>query len=768
MEVKRYSYGVEKSFFDLDKDGEWSISWMPTGLGPALIEEIPEIVQYTRWESGNGILIFNDKIFQEQVHYVDPGFFRMFDFRLIQGDPNSVLEDKNSMVITEKIHDKYFKEWDPIGRMVQLNLFGMEKTFIVKGIIENPPANSSLDFSILIHQENRPYYEENLTNWRSFNNPTFIQLATNTNHSQFSDKLRSFQDKLRSFQDKLRSFQDKYFAEEIKGAREKEMVGEEVPVFELGVKPLTDIHLDTGVPWHKSSDPVYSFILGGIGLLILVIACINYISLSLSNSSSRSKEVGIRKVMGASPSNLTWQFWSESQVLVMVALIAGIFLAILFLEPFNKFTQKSLSLFSTKSVSLFGFLFLINFIVGLLAGGYPAVYLSRFQPVKVLKSNTTSKYNTLMIRGLVIFQYSISGFLIISAMIMFHQMRYITTKDLGYNKDQVLVIPTFTGWSDEGEKVVNRLDQALIEVPRVLQVAGTSASFNKGWSRNGFEIDGREHSAFTYRIDHDYVKTLGLEIIEGRDFDPERPSDLKDAILVNESLVRDFGWENPVGKHLFWRSDTSSYVIIGVVKNYHYLSLENEIEPVILYFNPENGKITTAMVKIKPENIPGTIREIENRWKQIESFKPFEYSFLDDDVAQQYSSYQRWMNIMSASTGLAIFIACLGLFGLSGMNTANRMKEIGIRKVLGASIRRLFIMLNRQVLFLAVISFVIAIPLSWYIMGQWLETFKYKIEISWPIFITATLAGITIAMATVSYHIIKVAQINPADILKDE
>ena len=474
MEAKRYSYGKDKSFFDHDQNGVWSISWMPTGLGPTLMEEIPDIVNFTRWESGNSIFTFKDKVFQENVHYVDPGFFHMFDFKLIQGDPVSVLQDKYNVIITEDILDKYFEEIDPIGQMIRLNLFGEERTYIVSGIIANPPPTSSLDFDILIHQENRPYYEENLTNWQSFNNPTFIQVADQVELSQLREKLRSFK--------------DKYFADEIKEAREREMVGEEVPVFELVMKPLTDIHLDPEVPWHKSSDPKYSFILAGIGMLILLIACINYISLSLSSSSSRSKEVGIRKVMGARPFNLARQFWGESQFLVLLALITGIILAILLMEPFNQFTQRSITLFSHHSIWLIGFLFLITIIIGLIAGGYPAVYLSRFQPVKVLKSNAATKYNTLMIRSLFVFQYAMSGFLIISSMIMFYQMRYITSKDLGYDREQVLIVPTFTGWSDDGEKVVNRLDLSLKTVPGVIHVAGTSASFNKGWSRNSFEI----------------------------------------------------------------------------------------------------------------------------------------------------------------------------------------------------------------------------------------------------------------------------------------
>jgi putative ABC transport system permease protein len=351
---------------------------------------------------------------------------------------------------------------------------------------------------------------------------------------------------------------------------------------------------------------------------------------------------------------------------------------------------------------------------------------------------------------------------------MYRQMSYVTTRDLGYNKDQVLVIPTFTGWTDEGETTVNRLNQALLGVQGVVRVTGTSASFNRGWSRNGFEIGGEEHTAFTYRIHEGYLETLGLELAEGRDFDPYRPSDVRNAILVNEALMRDFGWDQPVGEHLYWREDSSSNHIIGVVKDYHFQSLENAIEPVILYFNPGSGKITTALIKILPDDIPGTVARIGKIWKSIFPNRPFEYNFLDDDVARQYSRHQQWMKIMGSSTALAIFIACLGLFGLSGINAVNKLKEMSIRKVLGATGSQLFLRMNREVVLLAFVSFLIAIPVSHHIMSGWLQSFRYNTGLSWTVFLISMVVGIIVAVMTVSYHALRVSNANPAEILRDE
>lgn len=754
VEIKRYTYREEKSIFDSDQDGMWQIAWMPTPLGPAILEEIPDIICMTRWVSGNGVMIYEDKIFEEEINYIDPGFFQMFDFQIVQGNMETVLMEKSQVVISESLKEKYFGIENPLGETIQLDMNGIVAPYIISGVIADPPDNSSLQYNLLMHQENRPWYAESIDSWQSFNCPTFIEL------SETADPL--------AFRDKLAAFENKYFAQEKKEILERELVGEDLPVFELMVKPLTDIHLDNEVNWHKSSDPTYSIILGAIGVLILVIASINYISLSLSNASRRTKEVGIRKVLGANSSNLTRQFWGESMVLVLISMIAAVLIVGLFLESFNALTGKNVTLISLNSAGLLLFLFLLVLLVGLLAGGYPAVFLSRYQPVKVLKLGSSSRFNIFLIRILVVLQYALSAFLILSSLIMYRQMRYITTKDLGYDKDQVLVIPTITGWTDEGEKAVTRLDQALKSLHGVLYVSGTSSSFNKGWSRNSFIIDDEEHSAYTYRINGDYVHSLGLELVAGRNFDPDRPSDIRNAIIVNEGLVKDFGWKEPVGQQLYWRSDSSSHLVIGVVRNYHFLSLENEIEPVILYANPDNGKVTTALIKIHNQNIPETIKGIERTWESIYPNKPFQYSFLDEDVGQQYSNYQRWMHVMTVSTIIAIFIACLGLFGLSGISAVNRMKEISIRKVLGASVDQLFLLMNREVIWLALISFVPAIPVSFYLMQQWLDAFQYKVTLTWLVFLIATFAGVMVAILTVSYHTIRLALVNPAEILKEE
>ena len=754
VEEVRYEYGDIKSMFDLDGDGKTETAWLPTPLGPALQNEISGIVNFTRFGGGEAVFNYNGKIFQENITFVDPGFLNMFDFEVNPGSQTSALSQKHHIILTRELANRYFENEDPLGKNIELDIYGDKQEFTVTGIIQAPPANSSIHFQALVRQENRPYYEENMKSWQSFNTPLFIELYTATPPSIFNETLSPFV--------------EKYFGEEIREMREKNNLEENIPVFQLSIKPLEAIHLDKNVSWAKVSDPMYSYILTSIGILILLIACINYISISLSTASGRSKEVGVRKVLGAGPMTLARQFWGESQILVIISVIFGIILANFLLAPFNEFTQKSMVLFKPGHEMFFVFLMAVCLTVGVLAGGYPAIFLARFKTVEVFKSRSSNKLNPIVTRIMVVIQYTLSGFLIVSSMIMFRQMEYVANKNLGYDMEQVMVIPTFTGYTDDGEKTVNQLRESCSNVPGILDVAGTSASFNRGWSRNGFEIEGQNHAAFTYRVNETYTNVLGLEILSGRNFDFNRPSDTRNAIIVNEALVAEMGWQNPLGEKLFWRQDSAAAEVIGVVKNYHFLSLESTIDPLILYINPGVGKITTALIKIKADEIPETIQSIEKEWKSLYPDKPFEFSFLDADVANQYQNYSRWMKIMTISTLLAIFISCLGLFGLAGINALNRTKEISIRKVLGASFTQLIYLLNKEVTAISLVSFLIASPIAYFVMSKWLESFTFRTEINGFLFLAALVAGMLIAILTVGFHSYRTARSNPAAILKDE
>lgn len=755
-------YRIEEKSFDTWKhdsaDPYRKSAWIQTGLKQVLKDELPEVVKATRYNNGEtAVFHYGEKVFTESLTYVDDDFFSMFSFKLLKGNPDELFKNKSDIVITPEIAEKYFGDEDPIGKTVQI---GLEKeiSFIVAAIIEPHPSNSSFQYEILLPQENRWGYERNMAQWGNFNTPTFVQLRPDVD--------------LVSFKANLDKLTDKYMGDKLKEWREESTVPipAEAKMMEYQFTQLPDWHLKTEIDWDKVSDPKYSMILGGIAILILLIACINYVSLALTTSASRRTEVGIRKVVGAQRNQLMYQFGFESLMLSLISMCIGIGLAILFLPSFNQFTNKGIELTSSGLLQMIFVTTGLMIVVGLIAGSYPSIFLSRFKPALVLKGGFTSKLQAGFTKPLVVLQFALSAFLIISSVIMYRQMNYITTKDLGYSKEQIMVIPTHAGWNMESDKAVQRFRDRVQQEPLIESVAGTSISFNQGYSRYGYKIKEEQKSAYVYAADSYYIPTMEIEVVQGRNFDVAIPSD-SSGVIVNESLVRDMKWTDPLNEYLNWREDSVGLgsPVIGVVKNYHFLSLERNFEPMFLSMDKTNvGYLTTMLVKVSSRDLPASVEKVKAIWKELNPNKPFDYSFLDEDVAKQYESYQRWMNIMGLATGFAILISCLGLFGLSGINAVNRTKEIGIRKVMGAELSNIFVLLNRQYIGLSLMAYALAIPFSWYVMNKWLSDFQFKITMGWELFTVSVLAGLSIALLTVSYHAIKAAFINPAETLKYE
>jgi len=729
--------------------------YLPLRLGEALKDEIPEIRAYTRYDDGGGIVQRDNQVSAEDLRYVDANFFEVFSFPLIEGDPATVLDEKNDVVVTPAFAKKYFGRENPIGQALNITTEDSTQVFTVSGIAEAPPANSSLDFELLLRVENDPYYQHNYERWTSFNTPLFLELTEGADPQVVETKMQAFA--------------ERQFAEFADNLRTRNDLKKSDKAFELTITPLTGIHLDNSVSWPKQGSATNILILGGIALLILVIACLNYISLSLTTASGRMKEVAMRKVLGSTPQQIARQFWLEAQVLVLGALIFAIALVELFLPVFNDFIQRDLNFGWQQYLALGLPLLGIAFLTGLLSGSYPAAMLSRFRPVNILKSGGTYRYQPAFIKGAVVVQFSLSVFLIISSIIMARQMRYVNNKDLGYNGDQIVVMDPYTGWSDEGERLMRRLEEELQTDPDIEMISSTSGAFNRGWDNNGFETpDGEFHRAYVYRVDEDYLDILDIDLVAGRDFSTDHPTDATEGIIVNEALLRDLGIEgDPIGHEVPWR-ESQNRKIIGVVENYHFLSLTEEIKPVILHANPELGKVMNYMVKIDGQDIPGTLATLERSWSEIAPGKPFDYAFLDEDVARQYENYRRWTSIMQASSVFAVFIACLGLFGLAGILSVNKTKEIGIRKVLGAGVSDILLLLNRDLFRLALIALLIATPAAWYVMQQYLQNFEYRINLGWTSFLLAGVLLLTIALLTVSYHSARAALRNPVSALRYE
>ncbi len=755
-ENKHRIYRIEEKNFQ-----NAASAYVQLGLMQVLKDELPEVEYATRFISGSsgytGIFKYQDKIFTENITFADGDFFNMFSFRLLKGNSTALFKQPDDVVITTVIAEKYFGSDDPIGKTISIDIEG-EKIFKVAGVIEPAPANSSLLYSIIVPQETRPYYKQQLTRWGNFNTPTFVQLHDGASLMQFKANLDKVVQKFMG--DRL----EKWKKESTIPIPSSEKI------FEYRYTPLTEIHLKKEIAWERVSDSKYSYILSGIALLILLIACINYISLSLTTSASRKTEVGIRKAIGAYNRQLVYQFSIESVLIAIFSAILGLGFVVLALPMFNQFTTKSIELTAQNMPSVIAVSLAIAMITGLVAGSYPAFFLSRFKPALVLKGGYTSRLQSGFTKPLVVLQFALSSFLMISSAIMYQQMKYITTKDLGYNQHQVIVIPTQKGWTEESNRTVEQFRIRLAQEPEVISVAGTSISFNKGWSLNGYKINDEDKSAYVYAVDPEYIPTLGMELTMGRNFDSKRPGD-STAVIVNEALVRDMKWENPLNEYLNWTEDKTSLgsKVIGVVKDYHFRSLESAIEPMLLSMDKNAaGYLVTMHVKVKPGNVHSQINKIKTAWMELYPDRPFDFAFLDADVSMQYESYNRWMNIMSLATLFGILISCLGLFGLAGISAVNRTKEIGIRKVMGADLSNIFIMLNKQFIWLSLLAFAFAAPLSWYVMKQWLSSFQFAITPGWELFVFSLATGLLLALTTVSYHAIKASFLNPAETLKNE
>jgi putative ABC transport system permease protein len=757
-EIRYQKQGVSvqtKSMFDTRApEGVFTSAYLPLPMGPVLENRFPEIERVVRMSSSNGLVRRDDIVFEESITFVDSTFFEMFSFPLVRGEAASVLNTPGSVVITWDMAKKYFGNESPVGQELVVKLQNKEKVYTVTGVADNPPANSSFPFDILIPIQNRPFYDMHIDRWTSFNTPLFLELLPGTDVSKLKEKLDAFA--------------HERFKADMESMRTRLGLPEDARVFELALTPLNEIHLKASVEWPRVSNPLYSYILGGIAILILLIACINYVMLALARSSGRVLEVGIRKASGARSRQIATQFWGETQLLTVLALVAGVGLAELILPFFNELAGKSLSIHYLQDAGFLVVLLGIALVIGLAAGSYPAAVLARYNPVSVLKGRRTLRFKPRLTKALLVVQYSLSIFLIVSSLIMFRQMDYVSSKDIGYDKEQVLFLPTHTGWTEEGTALMERFRSELTTVEGVAGVSGMAPAFTKGSNRYGFKIGTEYKNSYIYYVDEHLVETLGMELVAGRNFSEDRPTDVKDAIIVNQSLVEAMGWENPIGEQLPWKGQENPSTVIGVVKDFHFQSMEASIEPMLFHMDPEQGGVNDIAVKIKAGMIDETLPQLKQAWAKVAPFTPFDYWFLDDAVAQQYSSYRKWMRIMGISTFVAILIACMGLFGLAGITAVNKTKEIGIRKVLGAGVQQIILLLNKDLVKLVLVSLLLAAPLSWYIMNRWLTDFAYRIEIGPGVFLASAVAVLVIAVATVSYHSVKAALINPVESLRSE
>jgi len=732
---------------------------------PQLEAEFPVIEKATRFVQSELDFEVGNELFRNGLAEVDAPFFEMFSFPLLAGDQATVLVDPASMVITTEIADSWFGAHgesyeNAIGQLVSITRDEVTYDFTITGVAEVPPSNSSLDFEVVIPFENYDTIQLGGNNWGG-RTSTYILLDPRTSPDDLEVALRPFI--------------DLQFADYQDGLRSNGFLVEGDGVFNMHLQPLREVHRqpDVWVPYEvQPNDPVYSYILAVIGFLILIIACINFTTLTIGRSSTRQREVGMRKVLGAHRRQLLNQFWGEAVMLTAVSMTFATLLSWMVLPWFNVVTNKELAISMVPPLEFGGTLVALLFVVGFVAGCYPAAVLSRFEPASVLKGNVPGSRQGLT-RGLVVLQYTISIGLTIATLIMASQLTYMMEKDLGYDKDLVMIVNARQVEDSEANEVIERFRSRLIPDERITHLARSGQTFNRGTDRNTWnDENGITRQAYNFGVGFDYVELMGMEIVAGRNFSRDYPSDSSHSVLVNEALVRQFEIEDPVGKPLAnWLSFIydESPIVIGVVKDFHFRSLHEEVEPAVLNMHPNYYNYLEALlVRMAPGDMTGTIATVEAAWNEILPGKPFTYTFLDEDLALAYQNDQRWTSIVQYSAVLAILIACLGMLGLATISVSRRTKEIGVRKVLGATVTGVLRLVASEFAWLIGIASVIAFPLAYYGMNEWLAGFASRIEIGPGVFLLATAMALIIAMLSISYHAIRAATSDPVKALRYE
>ncbi|MCW3091925.1 MAG: transporter permease [Ferruginibacter sp.] len=732
-------------------------------MGATLKRDYPQVEEYVRIYNSSGSKLIkkgNEFIDEQRVAHADSTLFNVFTLPAIEGDTKNALNEPNTVVITESTAKKYFGTTNAVGKTVETNS-SRNNLYKVTAVIKDIPHNSHFNFDFIFSMDNVEY---DFGNYLSHNFQTYILLKKGMDY-------KAFEKNFPQVVDKYVLPQAKQFMQ-INTMDDFRKNGNSL---EYHLMPLTDIHLrsDRTPELGVNGNIQYVYIFSAVALFILLIACINFMNLSTARSASRSKEVGIRKVLGTDKNALIWQFLTESTLMVFIALVVALLIAWAILPFFNSVSTKTLTFATFFSYKTLPFLLLLPFVVGTLAGSYPAFFLSSFQPIVVLKGRTNAGFKKSTLRsGLVVFQFFISIFLIIGVTIIYRQLDYIQNKKLGYNKDQVLILNGTSALGKSAESFKNEV--AKMSGVKSASFSGYLPVSNSARNDNTYSTQAvmDTKSGFnmqTWNIDYDYLNTLGMEIVKGRNFSREFGSD-SSAILINETTAKIIGYDNPIGKKLYtfdgvMPPKSISYTIIGVVKNFNFESLHQNIGP--LCFRMGNNSWSTAF-KVSATDVTGLLKNIENKWKAMAPGMPFSYQFLDDAFDNMYRSEQRVGKIALAFAILTILIACLGLFGLATYMAEQRTKEIGVRKVLGASIQNVVSMLSKDFLKLVFVGALIAFPIAWYSMHKWLEDFAFRVDMSWWIFAFAGFIALLIALATVSFQAIKAAMANPVKSLRTE
>jgi len=754
----REDYGENQQFFN---------TVTPLPMGPALVDNLPEVESYLRLVKMGTQVKVGDNQFSETLTMAERNLFSMFDFELLEGDRERVLSSKNNVVISDWLAKKYFGDADPINKVISIQIGENFEDFTVTGV-SKIPTNSSIQFYLLVpdHNLNKIYNEQVLTSgWFNVNPETYVMLREGVKATEVESKFPAL-------------FRTLVGEEDYKASK-----------YGPGLQPLTSIHLDNSYPVGIApvSDPKYSYILAAIALLILFVACINFVTLSIGRSMKRAREVGIRKVVGAERKQLIFQFIGEALLVTLIALSIGVLLAVLGLPVFNNLAGKQL-VFLWNGFFVLLVISLIS-IIGIMAGSYPAFVLSAFKPILILKGSLqTGDTRQTMRKVLVGVQLVLSIILVSSTLIMQQQLSYLQNKNLGFNKEQLAVIqlnvPRTGRLTERIKKGFEQAEQFKIELSKISGIAtlcATSHDFGNGaWTGVGYTDDQGVYRNFNLNIvDDDYIPVLKMEMKWGRNFSDENPSDARRSVLVNEAFAKEYGWTDPAGKRIPGKN-FADHEVIGIVKDFNYASLYTAVQPLVIVQDPsiilsgveniniDNSPVPKLLVRLRADNMATTIEEIKTTWDRLTGGEEFAFNFVDQTLNAVYASDQNLGKIVSIATLLAMAIGSLGLYALASLAMQNRTKEISIRKVMGATEQSLLVLLSKDYVLLIGISLLLSVPITWYMMSSWLQSFQYRIDVSWQVFALAGGLSLIVALVTISYQAIKTAWTRPAETLKYE
>ncbi|WP_373495470.1 ABC transporter permease [Aquiflexum sp.] len=718
-----------------------------TRVGPEFSRKFPEVESFVRLLKNASVVSYESQQFEENNFlYADSTFFKIFSFPLLKGNAENVLSDPNSMVITRSMATKYFGEQDPVGKTLKV---GGKKEYVITGIADNVPDNSQIKFDFIVPFSclNAAKYEK----WSEANYITFLLMKE-------AGSLESLQSKITNYMQRI---------------SEEEMKLEGSNYFTYHIQLMEDVHLYGKFEgFEPNSSFTYIWILGAVAFLILLIACVNYTNLSIAQASGRSTEVGMRKAMGAERKNIFFQFISEAFNLTLIALILSLVSFVLLLPFFNQLAGKQLDASVVFEPTTFGLLIVLSFIVALLAGAYPALILSQGKLIKVLKNGFSFTGSPILRNSLIVFQFVITIFLIIATVAILQQLNYIQNRDLGYSKEQVLVLPV-------DSQIRRNYDAIKAQFENIEGVKAIAGAYEKpthvGWSDAFVKLENNKSiSVNAMPVDEKIVETLDFQIIAGEDFTPyditmADPITHGDNILytfiLNESAAQALGWtpEEAIGKKV---SKGREGIVRAVVKDFHFRSLHEPISPLIIFM--DKRLINYMFIKLDETNIPSTLASIEDIWKERVPHRPFDYQFLDENYKALYKAEQSIAGVFTTFSGVAILLACLGLFALTAFSMVRRSKEIGIRKIMGATVPKILAMVSKDFILLVTVSIFIAIPISLFAVNKWLENFTYRITVEWWVIALACVATLVIAITTVCIQGLKTALQNPVKNLKTE